>query len=277
MGTVKKICSIIWRIFTWVLVAFTVCVVVLTAVSLGKGERSILGYSFYIVRSDSMSPSENNADMKVHFSAGDIVISKNLKEEDKYTLQPGQIVTFISMNKSNYGDNVTHVIRSVEKDENGRTKWYVTYGSNTGDDDETPVSPSHVVGVYAGQLPKFGDFFAFVKSTRGYVFCILIPCLLLCIYNGVRVFVLLKRYRKEQAEVLEAEKAEIARQKKQNEDMFRELQALKDELLKQSGSAEASEKPSAENATEPAVVTEVAEENNGTDDKTAEGETSDTK
>ena len=73
--------------------------------------------------------------------------------------------------------------------------------------------------------------------------------LLLILYNGVNVIRLFRKYKKEQTAIMDAEKAEIAAERKQNEDMLRELQALKEQLAQQTGGipaapAEALEAPS---------------------------------
>lgn len=130
-------------------------------------------------------------------------------------------------------ETVTHMIYEVKKDNNGKVVGYVTYGTNTGAEDEALVEPEYILGKYTGKLPGVGHFFAFVKSTPGYIVCILVPFLLLIIYYGVDVIKLFKKYKKEQNAILEAEKAEIAEEKRQTEQMLRELQALKEQLAMQ--------------------------------------------
>lgn len=234
MENTKKICNIALKVFTWLLVAFTVFMMIFTVVTVStvnKNERSIFGFKFYIVTSNSMSPSEKNKDMDVHFSAGDIVIIKNVKDPTVY--QPGDIISFMSTNQVNYSETVTHMIHEVKKTEDGRVLGYVTFGTNTGDIDEALVEPAYVFGQYAGKLPGAGTFFSFVKSTPGYIICILVPFLLLIMYNGVNVIRLFRQYKKEQTAIIDAEKAEIAAERKQNEEMMKELLALKAQLTKQ--------------------------------------------
>ena len=180
MSTTKKILNIALKVVSWLLVAFTVFMMlftIITVTTVDRNDRSILGVKFYIVQTDSMSPSENNKDMDVHFSAGDIVIIKNVK--DRTALQEGDIIAFLSMNEVSYGETVTHMIREVKKTEAGKVIGYVTYGTNTGTNDEALVEPDYVLGQYAGKLPGVGNFFAFVKTTPGYIVCVLIPFLLL--------------------------------------------------------------------------------------------------
>ncbi len=232
--TAKKILNITVKVFTWLLVAFTVFMMIFTIVTVStvnKNDRDIFGYKFYIVRTDSMSKSDKNAHLDIHFDAGDIIFVKEPKSV--YALQPGEVITFVSMNEDSYFETITHMIRTVRKDNNGKVIGYVTYGTNTDTDDEALVSPDHILGVYKGKMPTVGKFFAFVKSTPGYIVCILIPFLLLILYNGVNVIVLFRKYKREQTELMEAERAAIAEERKQNEEMLRELQALKQQLSQQ--------------------------------------------
>ena len=242
MSTVKKIGNIAIKIVTWLLVAFTVFMMLFTIISattVDRNDRNIFGIRFYIVQTDSMSPSENNKDMDVHFNAGDIILVKNVKDPSK--LRAGDIISFVSTNEDSYGETVTHMIRRPERNDEGKLIGYVTFGTNTGVDDEAIVEPSYVLGEYCGKLPGVGNFFAFVKTTPGYITCILVPFLLLILYNGINVIRLFKRYKKEQNEIIEAERAELAAERKQNEIMMRELLELKAQLQQQTKGAEPTE------------------------------------
>ena len=233
---VKKILNISTKVLTYLLIAFTVFMMVFTVVTVStvdKNERSIFGYKFYIVKTDSMSKSDKNADLDVHFNAGDMIIIKNLK--DPTILNAGEIIAFISTNKESYGETITHMIHSVEKNASGKTIGYVTYGTNTGAIDDEVVTPDFVLGKYAGKLPVVGHFFAFVKSTPGYIVCILVPFLLLILYNGANVITLFRKYKKEQTEAMEAERAQLEQERAENQRMMAELLELKAQLMKNSG------------------------------------------
>ena len=234
----KKIVNISLKVVTWLLIAFTVFMMIFTIVTVttvDRNDRSIFGVKFYIVQTDSMSKSENNKDMDIHFNAGDIVLIKDLSDNEKAELKAGDVIAFLSTNSVNYGETVTHMIREVKYNDEGKIVGFVTYGTNTGTNDEKVVEPEYILGKYTGKLPGVGNFFAFVKSTPGYIVCILVPFLLLILYNGVNVIRLFRQYKKEQTAVMEAERAEIAEERKKNEDMLRELQALKEQLEKQKG------------------------------------------
>ena len=253
--TAKKILNIALKVVTWLLVAFTVFMMIFTVVTVttvDRNDRSIFGVKFYIVQTDSMSLSENNKDMDVHFNAGDIVIIKNV--EDPRALQEGDVIAFMSTNSVSYGETVTHMIREVKKTEDGKVLGYVTYGTNTGTDDEALVEPEYVLGAYSGKLPGVGNFFAFVKSTPGYIVCILVPFLLLILYNGVNVIRLFRKYKREQMEAMQAEKDKLEAERAENQRMMQELLALKAQLDKKEGGEGT---PPAEPASEVAPTEEV--------------------
>ena len=234
--TAKKILNIALKVVTWLLVAFTVFMMIFTVVTVttvDRNDRSIFGVKFYIVQTDSMSLSENNKDMEVHFNAGDIVIIKNV--DDPRALQAGDIIAFMSTNSVSYGETVTHMIREIKKTEDGKVLGYVTYGTNTGTDDEALVEPEYVLGAYSGKLPGVGNFFAFVKSTPGYISCILVPFLLLILYNGVNVIRLFRKYKREQMEAMQAERDKIEEERAEAQRMMQELLALKAQLDKKEG------------------------------------------
>ena len=252
--TAKKILNIALKVVTWLLVAFTVFMMIFTVVTVttvDRNDRSIFGVKFYIVQTDSMSLSENNKDMEVHFNAGDIVIIKNV--DDPRALQAGDIIAFMSTNRVSYGETVTHMIREIKKTEDGKVLGYVTYGTNTGTDDEALVEPEYVLGAYSGKLPGVGNFFAFVKSTPGYIVCILVPFLLLILYNGVNVIRLFRKYKREQMADMQAEKEKLEAERAENQRMMQELLALKVQLDQKNGGEET---PPAEPASEVAPTEE---------------------
>ena len=239
-STTKKVLNISLRVVTWLLVAFTVFMMIFTiftVATVDKNDRSIFGFKFYIVRTDSMSLSEKNKDMDVHFNAGDIILIKNL--DDTRNLQAGDIIAFMSTNSISYGETVTHMIREVKRTEEGKLLGYVTFGTNTDTDDEALVEPEYVLGAYAGKLPGVGNFFAFVKSTPGYIICILVPFLLLILYNGVNVIRLFRKYKKEQTDIMAAEREQLEQERAENQRMMAQLLELKAQLEKNDGGGSA--------------------------------------
>ncbi len=222
----KKALSIISTVLVWTLVVATVGMMIFTLISVNtfdQTNRNIFGYKFFIVMSDSMSATD--------FDAGDIVIVKNV---DPSTLKEGDIIAFTSQNTNNFGDTVTHKIREIVTDAYGE-RAFVTYGTTTDTNDETPVTYSYVLGKYTGRIPRAGSFFQFLKTTPGYILCIFVPFLLLIMYQGFQCIRLFRRYKKEQLEALEAERAKLEEERRQSMEMLKELQALKEQLAAKDG------------------------------------------
>ena len=172
----KKVLNIIKNIFVWLMVALAVCMMIFTVVSVNtfdRSDRSLFGFKAFIVLSDSMS--------KTDFDAGDLVL---VKEVDPATLKEGDIIAYTSQNTSNYGETVTHKIRKLTTDANGEPG-FITYGTTTDTDDETIVTYPYVLGKYTTNIPKVGRFFMFLKTTPGYIVCILIPFLLLILIHVI--------------------------------------------------------------------------------------------
>ena len=217
----KKALNIISTVLVWALVAATVGVMIFTLISVNtfdQANRSIFGYKFFIVRSDSMSATD--------FDAGDIVFVKNV---DPATLQVGDIIAFTSQNTNNFGDTVTHKIREITNNAYGDPA-FITYGTTTGVSDETPVTYPYVLGKYTGRIPNVGAFFQFLKTTPGYILCIFVPFLLLILYQGFQCIRLFRRYKREQIAELDAERAKIEEERRQSIEMMKELQAFKEQL-----------------------------------------------
>ena len=217
----NKALNIIKKIVVWLVVILAVCMMVFTIVSTAtfdRNDREIFGYKFFIVNSDSMAATD--------FSAGDLIL---VKEVDPTTLQEGDIITFISQDTNSYGETVTHKIRKLTMDAEGKFG-FVTYGTTTDTNDETIVTYPYVLGKYQNKIPVVGNFFNFLKTTPGYFICIFVPFMLIIIYEGIRFFNLFRRYKKEQIAEIEAEKAKIEQERAENAKLLEELQTLKAKL-----------------------------------------------
>lgn len=222
----KKALKIISTVLVFTLVVATVAMMIFTLISVNtfdQANRSIFGYKFFIVRTDSMSATD--------FKSGDLIFIKNV---DPATLQVGDIIAFTSQNSHNFGETVTHKIREIITDDQGSSA-FITYGTTTDDNDEVPVTYPYVLGKYAGKIPDIGSFFQFLKTTPGYLLCIFVPFLLLILYQGIQCIRLFRRYKREQMEELRAEREKIAEERRQSAEMMKELQALKKQLAAKDG------------------------------------------
>ena len=216
----KKALRIIKNIFTGLMVVLAIVMMLFTMVSIifNSTDKSILGYKAYIVLSDSMS--------KTDFDAGDLII---VKQVDTSTLKEGDIIAYISQNSESYGEVITHKIRSLTNTNNNEPG-FITYGTTTDTNDSTIVTYPYVLGKYTFHIPKLGTFFNYLKTTPGYITCILIPFLTLIIIEIINSIHLFNKYKLEQRKEIEKEKQDIEKQKQETMAMLKQLQALKNEL-----------------------------------------------
>jgi len=173
-----------------------------------------------------------------------------VKEIDPATLQEGDIITFMSQDTDSFGETITHKIRKLTTDAEGKPG-FITYGTTTDTDDETVVTYPYVLGKYEVNIPKMGTFFNFLKSVPGYFLCIFLPFMLLIVYQAVNFFRLFRRYKKEQMDKLQEEKDQIAAEREENAKMMAQLQELKAQLEAQmNGAAQPEAPPAAESPAE---------------------------
>lgn len=220
----KKILNFIKNAFVIMVTCIAVAMMIFTIVSVttfNRNDRDLFGYKAYIVNTDSMSASG------IH--AGDLVLTK---EVDPSTLVEGDIISYISQNSESFGQTITHKIRKLTKDSKG-DNGFITYGTTTDTDDETVVTYPYVLGKYSMKISNLGNFFNFLKTTQGYIVCIFIPFMLLILYQGINSVRLFMRYKKEQSEQLETEKAQLQAEREENAKMMEELKLLKAQLESQ--------------------------------------------
>ena len=203
-----KVWNIIKSVIVWLIVALAACMMIFTIVSVAtfdRADRNLFGFKAFIVLSDSMK--------KTDFNAGDLVLVK----------------AYTSQNSSNYGETVTHKIRRLTTDANGEPG-FVTYGTTTDTDDETIVTYPYVLGKYKSHIPKVGTFFRFLKTTPGYIVCILIPFMLLILTEGIRCIRLFRTYKAEQQAELQAERDKIEAERAEAQKMMQELLQMKAQM-----------------------------------------------
>ena len=216
-----KALRIFRNILVWLIVLVAVFMMVFTIVSVltfDRADRNLFGYKAFIVLSDSMKATD--------FDAGDLVL---VKDVDPATLQEGDIIAYTSQNTANYGQIVTHKIRSLTTTADGEPG-FITYGTTTGIDDETVVTYPYVVGKYQSSIPKIGKFFQFLKTTPGYIICVLLPFLLLILMEGIHCIRLFRQYKKEQQDELQKERDQLREEREETQRMMQELMEMKAKL-----------------------------------------------
>lgn len=222
----EKVLNIIKNVVTWLVVAAAVAMMIFTIISattLDRNNRSLFGKKMFIVNSDSMKATD--------FAAGDLIF---VKEVDPSTLKEGDIISYTSTNTENFGELITHKIKKLTVTASGEPG-FITYGTTTGEEDKTIVTYPYIVGKYTSKIAKMGYFFQFLKTTPGYIVCILVPFMLLIISQAWTSIKLFKQYKAEQNAALEEEKSKIAAEKEETQRMMAELLAMKAQMEQQGG------------------------------------------
>lgn len=213
----KKTLQILKKVLVILVVVFAVGMMLFTVISVNtfdRTDRDVFGFKAFIVLTDSMSATD--------FDAGDLVL---VKEVDPTTLQEGDIIAYQSTNTVNYGQTVTHKIRALTTDGMGNPG-FITYGTTTDTNDEQVVTYPYILGKYQFAIPNLGSIFAFLKTTPGYICCILLPFLVLILIQGVSTFRLFRQYKKEQTEEIEKERADLAAEREESKRLLEELRAM---------------------------------------------------
>lgn len=168
----KEIFTFISTIISWtIFVLLMICVVLLlyyfifTKLYATKGDKYEPVFSLYTIISPSMYP---------NIEVYDVVI--NMRVDSPEQIKIGDVITFISESTESMGATVTHRVVSILKDEQGNYS-YQTKGDNNLIEDSSSVPYSNVIGKVSLRVPQLGKVQAFVASSYGWLFLILMPAL----------------------------------------------------------------------------------------------------
>lgn len=156
------------------------CYYVDLLVNVKNGNEKNPLFGAYVIVSPSMVPT-----IKVN----DAIVIKRI-DDDKYNV--GDIITFNSSDIRYNGLTVTH--RIVNKQESStNSSIYTTKGDNNPVIDPTAVKTDAIYGKVLFKIPKIGYFQNFISKPSNFFICILIPALIVLIYDGFRIFKSLSR------------------------------------------------------------------------------------
>ena len=227
----KKALNIIKKVISFVLLAMALFAVVFTIISVttvNNTQRSLNGYKFFVVLSDSMSATD--------FSAGDMIV---VKEVDVNTLEKDDIITFYSTDPKSLGEIITHKIREVKKNENGKLIGFETFGTTTNTTDETLAEPTNIIGQYQFSIPKLGYFIQFMKTPVAYIIFVAVPFALIIGHEVYKCFKIIDENKKEKLRLeTEAREKLLEEERLKNEQMLKEIEELKRKLAAENKDSE---------------------------------------
>lgn len=195
METLKKV---IGGIFDFFLVIIIVCAIGVTLISLTSDNNNVSKIGKYIplnVMTDSMEPT---------IMEGDFII---MEECDPESLEVGDVISFLAT-EQDYVIIKTH--RIVAVDTSSGFKAFTTRGDNNDVNDSVPVFSADIVGKWNDvKIPKLGKVLNFISSKTGFLVCIVLPLLVLFIYQIYKFIVVVMEERgnsklNDEAAILEA-------------------------------------------------------------------------
>ncbi|HBA37087.1 MAG TPA: signal peptidase I [Firmicutes bacterium] len=219
----KKFFRILKNILVILIVLIAISMMMFTILSTTSSSlknRSLFGYKAFIVLTDSMSATD--------FKAGDLVIVKSTSPKK---LKTGDIISYRSRDLEHYDEVVTHKIRKITTEPGGGPA-FITYGTTTGIDDKEIVSHENVLGKYCFTLPKMGSLFQYLKTTPGYIMCILIPFLLLILIQALNAIRLFSKYKRETLEEMNEEKKKLEQERIETAIIKEKLEAAEETSIK---------------------------------------------
>lgn len=131
-----------------------------------RGDFTPSKFNGYVVLTGSMEPT---------IMTKDVVITKRPKEG---TLKKGDIITFKSTDARFYGMVITHRIIDVYQDPTTYEYTYRTKGDYNNVADNALVEYNNILGKVILRIPKLGYVQYFLATKGGWIFVILIPCLI---------------------------------------------------------------------------------------------------
>lgn len=174
-----KVLSITGNVLLWAFLVFSILMTTLVLVSQDRTDLpSVFGRSFVTVQSDSM---------KDTFCEGDLIVVEMLTEEEKFSLEEGEVITyFVDLNGDGINEINSH--RIVSRRERGGQVFYTTKGDNdltnpTVDDKE--VKASEVLGrwIEGKRVGGLGSAVDFLQTPLGFGVVIVIPLIIFFIYE----------------------------------------------------------------------------------------------
>lgn len=149
-------------------------------INVKKGNTNNPLFGAYVIVSPSMVPT-----IKVN----DAIVVKRV-DNDMYNV--GDIITFSSADVHYQGLTVTH--RIVDKDSySSKESVYTTKGDNNSIVDPASVKTSAIYGKVMFKIPKLGYIQSYLSKPSNFFLCILIPSLIVLLYDGYRILSMVTR------------------------------------------------------------------------------------
>ena len=176
----KVLKSILGGIVDFLMLIVIVFAIGVTLISLNSGDNEISKIGKYIplnVKTNSMEPT---------IMEGDFIIAEECNINN---LKVGDVISFLATEEDTV---IVKTHRIVSIDNTTTDVSFITRGDNNPVNDNIPVFPTDVVGKWNDvRLPKVGKVLDFVSSQTGFLICIVLPLLILFVYQIYRFIVVI--------------------------------------------------------------------------------------
>lgn len=192
MKKVKKIIYFITSAFMYTVLFLMLLVCVTTIIyvlefnrAMKKGNPPIPIFSSYIIASGSMTP---------NIRVNDLVINQRVKA---YEVQVGDVITFLSESPLSNGLTITHRVVAIIQSPDG-SYLFRTKGDANQTADDWLVPEENIVGKVLIKIPYIGYIHSFLLNSYGFLIAIVIPCLIIVIYDFIKLSSFLIKKSKQQ-------------------------------------------------------------------------------
>ncbi|MCH5297087.1 MAG: signal peptidase I [Ruminococcus sp.] len=186
----KRIFNIVVDVIVILILIVSILIVTLSLTSKASGVPNILGVAPLSVQSNSMADT---------FTTGDLLLSE-VTNDPGLKYEVGDIVSFpIEID----GETVLNTHRIVEVIVDDSITYYRTQGDNKDTNpvpDEKLQSASTIVAKYTGtKIAGLGNVLSFIRTQLGFFLCVLMPMIILFVYEAIRVVMNIIAYNNEKS------------------------------------------------------------------------------
>ena len=199
----KTILKWVWNILEVIIIIY---VIAMTAFILSKNKFGFTQFGDYVFSTVSLFDERNNTNL----NKGDLLIVKNTNDINK-----GDLIYYYAVYNEKYIIK-SDIVSNVKSDD------FSSLYTIKDDDGIYTISSSKVLGKYATTYNKLGTILDVLESKLGFLFLVLLPIMIIFIYQ-VYEFIVIIRYERvdkdEQKEVKKTVKKDVKKsEKKDNKD-----------------------------------------------------------
>ncbi len=168
----KKTLHVIWSVLEIIIIIYVIC---LTTILLAKNKFGFTQLGDYVLTSIG----SNDVNNIINTEQGDLLIIKNTSD-----LNVGDVIYYYAVYDEKY-IICSDVVKSMQKDD-----FSALYTID--DQYNSTVHSDKVIGKYTSKYHKLGNYFSFLQSRVGFLFFVLLPIMVVFIYQIYDFTIILK-------------------------------------------------------------------------------------